>query len=197
MVKHHAMLQAIEQFRQHRTLAADVLPRLIPSHNGFTGYRRSRQSVYVDRILCTAWNEGRLKRAKRLLEQGQTPPAIQLAAYKLYEQTWYTVSDGIHRTVSYREAGRKRILAHVAGYEICVPDRFRLVQQLGQTCLIQIVRSENGTVVETLMKERAIAPDLSALLLKIGVRHENQIVGFSINSTESRLTQYTHHRTLT
>lgn len=46
--------------------------------------------------------------------------------YQLNGHTWYTVSDGRHRTVAAREAGHKRIAAVVGSETVCHPANFRL-----------------------------------------------------------------------
>ena len=75
---------------------------------------RRAMNIPVHRILATAWNPGRLARCERLLAEGRTPPPVYLSRYMLAGQNWYTVSDGQHRTIAARNAGRKRIRAVVS-----------------------------------------------------------------------------------
>lgn len=87
---------------------------------------RKAISVPVHRILATAWNPGRLARCTELLAEGRTTPPVHLVRYKLAGLNWYVVSDGHHRTVAARNAGRKRIRAVVGCETPCRPERYLL-----------------------------------------------------------------------
>jgi hypothetical protein len=67
---------------------------------------RRTVSIAVERVLAWSWNPGRLERCQRLLAEGEKAPPIHVNRYRLNGLTWYVVSDGRHRTVAAREAGR-------------------------------------------------------------------------------------------
>lgn len=170
----------IDHFRNQRRLAADVLPRLVVNIFDCKLYRQQRQSVWVDRILCEPWNSTRLRKAKALLDLGKTPPDVELTAYKLLGTSWYTVSDGIHRTVSYREAGRLKITARISGCQNCQPERFRLVPHSAGISLICITQWYDGIATETLTRERFVDSNLVPLFKLVGVKQETALVGFNL-----------------
>ena len=80
---------------------------------------RRTVSIAIDRVLAWSWNPGRLERC-------QQKPPIHVNRYRLNGLTWYVVSDGRHRTVAAREAGRTRIAAVVGSETDCHPERYRL-----------------------------------------------------------------------
>jgi hypothetical protein len=83
-------------------------------------------NIAVERVLAWSWNPGRLERCQRLLAEGEKAPPIHVNRYRLNGLTWYVVSDGRHRTVAAREAGRRRIAAVVGSETECHPGRYRL-----------------------------------------------------------------------
>ena len=87
---------------------------------------RRTVSIAVERVLAWSWNPGRLERCQRLLAEGEKAPPIHVNRYLMNRQTWYVVSDGRHRTVAAREAGRQRIAAIVGSETDCHPGRYRL-----------------------------------------------------------------------
>ena len=119
--------------RSLRSLAHDIPPLVLAAIlpmlaelDDAKDLNRRAISVPVHRILATAWRADRLARCERLLAEGQKPPPVHLVRYKLAGENWYTVSDGHHRTVAARNAGRKRIRA-VVGCETPIhPDRYVL-----------------------------------------------------------------------
>lgn len=87
---------------------------------------RRTVSIAVDRVLAWSWNPGRLERCKQKLAEGEKPPPIHVNRYRLNGLIWYVVSDGRHRTVAAKEAGRTRIAAVVGSETDCHPGRYRL-----------------------------------------------------------------------
>ena len=87
---------------------------------------RRTVSIAIDRVLAWSWNPGRLERCHRLLAEGEKAPPIHVNRYRINGLTWYVVSDGRHRTVAAREAGRPRIAAVVGSETDCHPERYRL-----------------------------------------------------------------------
>ena len=87
---------------------------------------RRTVSIAIDRVLAWSWNPGRLERCHRLLAEGEKAPPIHVNRYRLNGLIWYVVSDGRHRTVAAREAGRARIAAVVGSETDCHPERYRL-----------------------------------------------------------------------
>ncbi len=87
---------------------------------------RRTVSIAIDRVLAWSWNAGRLEQCHRLLAEGDKAPPIHVNRYRLNGLTWYVVSDGRHRTVAAREAGRQRIAAVVGSETECHPGRYRL-----------------------------------------------------------------------
>ena len=86
-------------------------------------------SVNPRRVVAVAWSSGRLERARRLLEEGQTPPPIEVSRYRLEGRPdcWlYVPSDGMHRARAAQLAGRKRIGARIGGEILCRPQRYLL-----------------------------------------------------------------------
>src|SRR5215472_17307635 len=60
-----------------------------------------------DRIIAEARAPQRLQRARKMLAGGMRLPTIIVTGYRLGRRYWYIPSDGIHRTVAAREAGRR------------------------------------------------------------------------------------------
>jgi hypothetical protein len=77
-------------------------------------------------VLATAWNAGRLARARLLLANGEAAPPIVVIGYRLgSDPALYSPEDGIHRTMAAREAGRK-VKARIKGYYHLAPRAFVL-----------------------------------------------------------------------
>lgn len=83
-------------------------------------------SIAVSRVIAVAWSPGRLARARRLLDEGSKPPPIVVERYRIKRTSryWYVLTDGNHRTMAARMAGREKIKAHVVGECTLYPDRF-------------------------------------------------------------------------
>ena len=89
-------------------LRPEIMAALLPAISALEDSRTLGHvaAVTVDRVAAYAWNEGRLERCRRLLTEGERAPAVHLSRYWLHGLAFYTVSDGMHRTVAAREAGR-------------------------------------------------------------------------------------------
>lgn len=107
------------------SVLSDVLVLLADLDDARTLSRRT-VSIAVERVLAWSWNPGRLERCQQKLAEGEKAPPIHVNRYRLNGLTWYVVSDGRHRTVAAREAGRKRIAAVVGSETDCHPERYRL-----------------------------------------------------------------------
>ena len=107
------------------SVLSDVLVLLADLDDAHTLSRRT-VSIAIDRVLAWSWNPGRLERCQQKLAEGEKAPPIHVNRYRLNGLTWYVVSDGRHRTVAAREAGRARIAAVVGSETDCHPERYRL-----------------------------------------------------------------------
>ena len=107
------------------SVLSDVLVLLADLDDARSLPRRT-VSIAVERVLAWSWNAGRLEQCHRLLAEGDKAPPIHVNRYRLNGLTWYVVSDGRHRTVAAREAGRQRIAAVVGSETECHPGRYRL-----------------------------------------------------------------------
>jgi hypothetical protein len=77
-------------------------------------------------ILAEAWKPARLQRCREKLVAGKQAPPIAVVGFRLgRRQVLYSVSDGMHRTVAHREAGRK-VKAAIGGYYLIEPERHAL-----------------------------------------------------------------------
>lgn len=77
-------------------------------------------------VLAEAWRPDRLRRCRDRLAEGEQAPAIAVVGFRLgRRRVLYGVSDGMHRTVAHREAGRK-IKAKIGGYYPVEPTRHAL-----------------------------------------------------------------------
>lgn len=73
------------------------------------------------RVLAEAWSAGRLARCRERLAAGEQAPAISVVGFRIgRSEVLHDVSDGRHRTVAHREAGRK-IKARISGYHRIEP----------------------------------------------------------------------------
>ena len=72
-------------------------------------------AIATDRVLAAAWNDYRLQRAIQRLADGEKAPPIHVSRYWLYGEAYYILSDGNHRTIAARNAGRKYITARISG----------------------------------------------------------------------------------
>jgi hypothetical protein len=80
------------------------------------------------RVLAEAWNPRRLAVARERLAAGPKAPAITVVGFHLPPRGTppiYDPSDGIHRTVAAREAGR-RVKARITGYYVVDPQRHQI-----------------------------------------------------------------------
>ena len=80
--------------------------------------------VDPQRVLAEAWHAGRLAEATTRLAAGERAPAIRVVGYR-YNSDWtiYEPSDGIHRTIAARNAG-KHVKAKITGYYSIRPNQF-------------------------------------------------------------------------
>ena len=141
---------------------SDVCVLLADIHAALILTRRP-VSISVARVLAWAWNPGRLERCRQKLAEGEKAPPIHVNRYRLNGLTWYVVSDGRHRTVAAREAGRARITAVVGSETDCHPDRYRLAvndgrlwQAMAEPGCFQLVAAD-------------LEPSVMAGLLAVGV----------------------------
>ena len=119
-------------------------------------------SVSVRRVLADAWNDFRLERARRRLAAGESAPPISVVRHWLHGQPYYVVSDGNHRTIAARDAGRCRIRAHISSEATCTPTRFVLDSAAGR------LWERTDSPCLRLVKD-ALNDDLMTLLVAIGV----------------------------
>lgn len=129
-------------------------------------------SVPIHRILAYAWRPDRLERCAALLAEGRTPPPVHLVRYKLAGLNWYTVSDGHHRTVAARNAGRKRIRAVVPCETPCHPERYVLHD--GRLWR-KMVHPSFGHCLQLVSVD--ITPEVAAALIAVGVESATSSTG--------------------
>lgn len=121
-------------------------------------------SIPIHRILATAWNAGRLDDCAARLKAGEKAPPIHLSRYQLQGRNWYIVSDGNHRTIAARQAGRKRIGAVVGCETPCKPELYWI--DPGNCTLWRRVE-DRGVSVQV---GSQISDDLRDALLSVGVQ---------------------------
>lgn len=73
--------------------------------------------------MAHAWSQYRLQRSREKLAEGGKAPRIEVSRYWLYGESYYVISDGNHRTIAAREAG-KRVLAYINSESWCRPADF-------------------------------------------------------------------------
>lgn len=79
-------------------------------------------------VLAESWAPYRLLRCREQLAAGLQAPPIAVVGFRLgRRQVFYGVSDGMHRTVAHREAGRK-VKARIGGYHRVEPTPHALWQ---------------------------------------------------------------------
>lgn len=111
-------------------------------------------------VLAEAWRPDRLDRCREHLAAGEQAPAIAVVGFRLRRRrVLYGVSDGMHRTVAHREAGRK-VKARIGGYYLVQPARYALYQDHLWLC-------EGGRLFAAGLQ--AIPDDLRPVLLALGV----------------------------
>lgn len=94
------------------------------------GWARSGAVRWLDPelVLAEAWAPRRLQLCREQLAAGQHAPPIHVVGLRLPQRrVFYSVSDGTHRTVAHREAGKK-IKARISGYYLIEPARHVLRQ---------------------------------------------------------------------
>lgn len=70
----------------------------------------------TEKILASAWNEGRLANCERLLEDGEKAPPIEVQlVIGPGIQSFYTLSQGNHRVAAAANLGYPKVLAHING----------------------------------------------------------------------------------
>jgi len=147
-------------------LPAEVLAALLPALADLDTCQSLNHvaAVAVDRVAAVAWNERRLEHCRRLLAAGEKAPPVHLSRYWLHGQALYTVSDGNHRTVAAREAGRQRIRARIGGECWCAPEQHWLEVAAGR--LWREVQP-GGRVLTLVMDD--IWAEVAAAMLAVGV----------------------------
>jgi hypothetical protein len=115
------MIAIADLLAAHRQAVIARVLRLIAA-----SWQDAKFTRWVDpqRILAEAWHAGRLADAKARLSAGERAPAISVVGYR-WDSDWtiYEPSDGIHRTVAARDAG-KRVKAKITGYHYVRPAQF-------------------------------------------------------------------------
>lgn len=130
-------------------------------------------SIPIHRILAMAWNSGRLADCARRLAAGEQAPPVLLSRYRLQGQNWYIVSDGHHRTIAARNAGRKRIRAVVGAETPCRPELYWIDEEG------RLWRRVVGEGVSVQVRA-GIDDDLRAALLAVGVRETEAVAMYRI-----------------
>ena len=111
-------------------------------------------------VLAEAWRPDRLRRCRDRLVAGEQAPAISVVGFRLSRRrVFYGVSDGMHRTVAHREAGRK-VKAKIGGYYPVEPTRYALWRS-------HLWRREDGGL--RMLGIDAVPEDLRLALLALGV----------------------------
>lgn len=150
------------------SLPAEVLAALLPALADLDTYQSLNHvaAVSVDRCVAMAWNADRLERCRRLLAACEKAPPVHLSRYWLHGQALYTVSDGNHRIVAAKEAGRRRIRARIGGQCWCKPAEHWLEVATGKLWR----EAQPGGRWLTLVMD-GIGAELAAAMLAVGV-HE-------------------------
>ena len=113
-----------------------------------------------NQVLAEAWRPDRLDRCRKHLAAGEQAPAIAVVGFRLHRRrVLYGVSDGMHRTVAHREAGRK-VKAEIGGYYSVQPARYALHRDQLWHC------EGDGLLMAGL---EAVPDDLRPVLLALGV----------------------------
>ena len=111
-------------------------------------------------VLAEAWRPDRLRRCRDRLAAGEQAPAIIVVGFRLRRRrVFYGVSDGMHRTLAHREAGRK-VKAKIGGYYPVEPVRHALWRD-------HLWRWEDGGLC--LLGMEAVPEELRPVLLALGV----------------------------
>lgn len=116
------------------------LRRYDDPYETINGVRR----VPVNRVLFSPWNPGRLDRARTKLAAGLKAPPINVDGITVRDDTWYLVSDGMHRSAAAMEAGRRTIVAEIGTMQQTYPDQHRLVF-VEQADVWELLRRTGGT----------------------------------------------------
>jgi hypothetical protein len=104
-----------------------ALQRLLPVLTDHDTRRFTyRCAVAPERVVSLPWHPGRLRDAREKRAAGTTPPLIHVTRFRHPLQTWYLVTDGMHRAWAAREAGAYRIGARIEGEVVCHPEHYHL-----------------------------------------------------------------------
>ena len=139
----------------------------IADHDGWQDIDRT-QAVSIRRVLATAWAPYRLERSAARLAAGERAPAINATRYILNGEGWYIPSDGNHRTVAAREAGKRTIRCRIAGEVVCEPDACYLDVATGRLWRHVGHGSSDGRAVLTLLAD-GFDGEKGAAALALGV----------------------------
>lgn len=123
------------------------------------------RSVPVQAIFATAWHPGRLEQCRSLLAEGKRPPPIKVVGLRRLDrrQTMFVVSDGMHRTVAARKAGKKLIRAEIEGWSICDPRSFILWKNVLWNTVSDYPHHRQAN-------HRPLTPEVASALVDLGVR---------------------------
>lgn len=111
-------------------------------------------------VLAEAWRPDRLRRCRERLAAGEQAPAIAVVGFRLgRRRVLYGVSDGMHRTVAHREAGRK-VKAKIGGYYPVEPAQYALWRD-------RLWRRKDGKL--HMLGMEAVPEELRLVLLALGV----------------------------
>lgn len=101
----------------------DLIPLLLDfSDKDCTALNQSRW-IPIAKVVAQAWHPGRLADCQCKLAEGGTAPPISAEEYQIGNLKYYLLTDGNHRTIARREAGRHKIWATVTGRSVCSADR--------------------------------------------------------------------------
>lgn len=117
------------------------------------------RAISVSKVLAWSWSPGRLQDCAQRLAAGGKAPPIHVNRYWLHGQAYYNVSDGRHRTVAARDAGRQYIRARISGENWCKPTEYVLMN--GH------LWRKNGAWLKQIYPN--VANELAELLVSVGV----------------------------
>jgi len=83
---------------------------------------KQEEYIPVNRVLAKPWHDMRLILCISELIKGTTAPRIEVYRYWLYDEPWYVIKDGNHRTIAARLMNRERIKAYVIDEKLCIPE---------------------------------------------------------------------------
>lgn len=126
------------------------------------------RSILIREVVAQAWNPARLEDCQRRLAAGQVAPPIEAEEYFVGNDRYYLLTDGNHRTIARRIAGKRTIRAIIKGENQTTPERTWIIGQDAWR--------ETETVGCLKLIRRNLSEPERAMLIQLGAQQKDLLI---------------------